>query len=101
MKKEKAQEPEQPFVWEEYLEAMRNDKKRAVQLIAFYFKARKLKFTSKAQAQIAIRRHIRAANEVAAFENARIRKALTECLNMEKKDGIKWTMETLVKMMTR
>ncbi len=98
MKETKAQEP---FVWEEYLAGMKSDPKRAIQLIAFYFKARKLKFTSKAQAQIAIRRHIRAANEVAAFENARIRQALTECLNMEKKDGIKWTMETLVKMMTR
>src|SRR3569623_3299192 len=84
----------EPFVFADYLSMMAQDPRREIILIAYYFRTKRLKFSSKAEVQVAIKRHLRAAKEVAAFEDKRIRAAFEECKKMERDDGIKFTMET-------
>lgn len=100
-KPDEEQKDEAPFVFADYLKLMMQDKQRAVKLIAYYFRTKRLKFSSKGEVQVAIRRHMRAAREVAEFEDQKIRAAFEEAKRMEQEEGIKFTMETIVKIMTK
>ncbi len=86
-----------PFIFEEYLETMENHPKRYIQLIAFYFKEKKIKFTSKAQIESAIKRHLRAAKAVEPFSDNQIIMASRGVA----KEYPDWTIETLLKKLTR
>lgn len=90
-----------PFVWSEYLKGMDDNPRIDIQLIGYYFQRRKLKFDSKAEAEIAIRRHLRAARDVSKFGKAKVFKAMDECDQLEKQKGIKWSLETTLKMLTK
>ena len=92
---------DKPFVWEKYLEDMMNDNNPAVRLIAVYFNINKLKFDSLKEVQIAIKRHIRSANQVKEFSKEKIIKAIQECKQQYEPKGIKWTFETLIKQLTK
>lgn len=93
--------PPTPFVFKEYLEEMKKDKQPSVRFIAHFFKVKKLTFNSKEQTQIAIKRHIRAANDVVKFGAEAVNKAIAECERMKSEDGIEWTIETVLKVLTK
>lgn len=90
-----------PFVWEEYLKNMDDSKRVDIQLISYFFQRRGLRFDTKAEVEVAIRRHLRAARDVAKFGKEKVFKAMDECDWLEKKKGIKWTIDTCLKMLTK
>jgi hypothetical protein len=94
----KEEKEEKPFNWEDYWQAMDNHKSRHVQVIAFYFKKKGIKFDSQPKAASAIRRHLRAAKELANFDDEEIVKAY-KVADKEYRD--KYTIETLYKILTR
>jgi hypothetical protein len=94
-------EASSPFIWKEYLKKMEDNSRIDINLIAYFFERRGLSFGSKAEAEVAIRRHLRAAKDASKFEKAKVFKAMDECDRMEKQKGIKWTLETVIKQMTK
>ncbi len=85
--------------FKEYLKGMEQNKQRPLQLIAKYFKKRGVAFETKKQAEVAIRRHLRAANQLKEFSNKQIKWAVDSV--EEKYPNIAWTLETLVKELTK
>ncbi|MBX4188119.1 MAG: hypothetical protein KW793_03215, partial [Candidatus Doudnabacteria bacterium] len=61
-----------PFNWKDYLKEMEDDKRRSINIIGHYFEEKGLKFSSRSEAAVAIKRHLRAANSVAAFSDDKI-----------------------------
>lgn len=92
---------ESPFIWNEYLEGMDNNKRLDLQLIGYFFRRRNLSFSSKNEAEVAIRRHLRAAKDVSVFGKAKVFKAMDECDYLEKQKGIRWTLDTCLKFLTK
>ena len=93
-----AAKPQGPFDWGQYLQAMDNHKSRHVQVVAFYFRKKGLKFDTLKKAQTAIRRHLRSAKEVANFDDHEIVEAY-KTADREYKE--RYTIETLLKILTR
>lgn len=86
------------YNFDNYLKSMEDNPSRHIQVIAFYFKKKKLRFKTLQEVQSAIRRHLRAAREVANFDDDAIvnayKKADREYPNL-------YTVETLLKVLTR
>ena len=93
------EKPVSPFVWETYLKGMEDHKRKDLQLIAYYFRQRNVAFDSKAEAEVAIRRHLRAATQVAKFSEEKVIKAIKVC-EVQHKD-IGWTLETVMKTLPK
>lgn len=89
-----------PFSFKEYLEKMQKDKQPSIRFIAFFFKKKKLTFDSEGEVRVAIKRHLRAANDVIKFGSAKVNAAVKECERMES-EGINWTIETVLKVLTK
>ncbi len=90
------------FNLEEYLKKMEENPRQEIQLIAYFFRRRGLIFTNLKQIQIAIRRHLRAAQDVIPFEKSRVLAKMDD-LDWEekKKNGVSWTLETVKKLLTK
>ena len=86
------------FDFPAYVEIMREDKQRHIQLIGNYFKRRKLSFDSKEKTAAAIKRHLRAAKSLEPFSKSEIRAAVHVC--DEKYYDIDWTLDTVLKVLT-
>ena len=97
----KATQAPAKIVWDEYLTKMDSDPREHVQLIAYYFRKRGLKFDTDLEVSEAISRHSRYAVKVTKFGKEKVFKAVDECEKMLKKDGIKYTIETIYKMLTK
>jgi hypothetical protein len=89
-----------PIVWSEYLKSMDDNPQEHIQLIAHYFRKRKVKFDTDFEVQEAISRHARASLKVIKFGNEKVFKAIDQCVLMENK-GIQWTLETVYKQLTK
>lgn len=90
-----------PFDWDNYHIGMSNDPKRGIRFIAYYFKVRELNFSTKLEAQTAIKQHLRAANQVINFSRDKIDQAIDRCQQMEVERGIRWTPMTVLKELTK
>lgn len=89
----------QPFVFQEYLKGMDEDKREAVQLIAHFFRERKISFDSLDQVQESIRRHIKPANKIAkAFPKNRVFDAFEKCKKQHA--DVDWSLDTVLKKLT-
>lgn len=86
------------YSFESYMNKMENDPRRSIQVIAFYFKKKGLRFDSLEKVQSAIKRHLRAAREVANFNDDEIVKAYRIA---DKEYPSMYTCETLHKILTR
>lgn len=86
------------FDFQKYLKAMEDHKSRHVQVIAFYWKKKRLTYKTLKEAQSAIRRHLRAAKEVANFQDDAIVKAYKVA---DREYPNLYTVETLHKILTR
>lgn len=91
---------EKPFNWEQYLKEMDENKSVHIQLLAHFFRVKKMKADTKEEAQAFIKRHTKAASQVAKFGKRKVLDAIEECRNMERQD-ISWTMETVLKVLTK
>lgn len=91
----------EPIVWEEYLKSMDDSKTGHIPLIAYFFKRKGLKFDTRGEVEVAIRRHSKPAVEVLKFEKQKVVKAMDRCDQMERRDGIRWTLETVLKELTK
>lgn len=85
------------FSFKEYLKKMHNDKKRHIQVIAFFLEEKGIKLDSEGQVKVAIKRHSRAAVQLAEFND----KQIVWACGKAKKDYPDFTIETLVKILTR
>jgi hypothetical protein len=85
------------FVWEDHLEKMLKDKNLHIQVIAFYLKTRGKTFETLAQVQTAIKRHAKAARELAVFPKPEIGKAIRKL----QYEFPKFTLETVLKELTK
>lgn len=92
------QSSQAPFDFEEYLGRMEEHTARHIQVIAFYFRKKKIRFRTLAESQSAIRRHLRSAREVANFDDESIVKAYKIA---EREYPQVYTVETLLKILTR
>lgn len=86
------------FNFETYLKGMEDNKSRHIQVIAFYWKKKRLVYKTLKEAQSAIRRHLRAAMEVANFDDEAIVKAYKVA---DREYPKMYTVETLHKILTR
>lgn len=99
LKEEEGEKTEPPFVWDTYLDSMFDNKNTAIQVIAFYFRERGKYFDSKKEVGVAIKRHLRAANQVAVFPEDKVRRAFKTV--KEKHNDIDWTLDTILKVLTK
>jgi len=87
----------QAFSLKEYIKEMEDDSRRDINIIALYFEEKKPDIQTKAQAHVAIRRHLRAAKNLIPFTDKQILDAIPKA----KRITAEWTIETLVKVLTK
>ncbi len=101
IKKEKPIEEEkieEPFVLIREIEKLEENERRELNIIALYFRQRKTHLENKAQLQTAIGRHLRTAKLLVPFTNDQLVKA---CTRAKSEYPDIWTLETLVKLLTK
>lgn len=84
------------FVWSKYLEAMHEHSQRHVSVIAYFFEKKGISFDSKEEAQVAIKRHLRDARDVAKFSDEKISEITTQLL----KEFPAFTIGTIMKRLS-
>ena len=89
--------PEESFEMTKEIEKLNANTRRDMNIIALYFEEKRPDLCTKEQYQIALRRHLRAAKLLSPFTNAQILKAV----NYAKQKYPEWTIETLVKLVTK
>jgi hypothetical protein len=89
------------FSWEAYLRAMDEHKAMHIQLLAFFFRVKKIRASNIKEARALVKRHLRAARMVIDFDKEKVLAAIDECMRMENRDRIKVTMETVFKVLTK
>ncbi len=87
-----------PFSWADYLQKMEDDRRRHIQVIAFFFKEKGIMFDSEEKVKTAIKRHLRSAVDLSPFSDEEINLAVAQAKNEYES---LWTIETLVKVLTR
>jgi DNA-binding transcriptional MocR family regulator len=95
--KDIAEETSAPFSLKDEIKKLEDSVRRDMNVIALYFEERKPDLQTKDQYQIALKRHLRAAKQLVPFTDNQI-------LNGVKKAKFQtpeWTLETVVKMLTK
>lgn len=87
-----------PFSFKEYLKELENHKARHVNVIGHFFEEKGLIYDTREKANTAVKRHLRPAVEVAKFSDSEIVKATNEAVKQYKD---LWTVETILKILTR
>jgi len=90
-----------PFNWNEYLKKMDANKSEHIQLLAHFFRVKGMKADTQAEAIAFIKRHTKAAAQVSKFSKSKVMDAIAECKKMKDKDNIEWTVETVLKVLTK
>lgn len=80
------------------IKKLEENKRRDLNIIAFYLERRKPDIQNKAQLQVVLRRHLKPARDLKPFTDEQILKA---CKLAEKEYPKFWTLETLVKILTK
>ena len=103
LKKEKEEEVVKPFLWLDYHKEMMVNQNRHIRIIGMYFGKIGKTFVSREAVGIAIKRHAKAASQVAKFTNEEINEAISRCMKMKDKNGeeIRWTLDTVLKELTK
>jgi hypothetical protein len=90
-------EPAHGFSLKEKIKEMEENKRRDINVIALYFEERKPDIQSEEQYQVALTRHLRAAGQLKHFSDEQILKGVEKA----KRQTPEWTIETVVKMLTK
>ncbi|MCK6462845.1 MAG: helix-turn-helix domain-containing protein [Candidatus Pacebacteria bacterium] len=80
-----------PWNFKTYLEGMDNNQRRDLQIIALYWKFKKFTFTNRKQAEVELRRSLRAAKELEPYEDDKIWQTMDWLV---KNADFKWTLES-------
>lgn len=80
-----------PWNFKTYLEGMDNHTRRDLQIIALYWKFKKFTFTNRKQAEVELRRSLRAAKELEPYEDDKIWQTMDWLV---KNADFKWTLES-------
>ncbi len=91
------EEPEPPFVWDDYLKVMASDKMKSRRILAFYFQRKKIKFSNHDQVKIAVNEHIVFASKLVAFEKPKIVWAMDKL----DREFPAWTLKTVIHELVR
>mgnify|MGYP007031186994 CR=1 FL=1 len=86
-----------PFSFKEEIQKMEDSLRRDLNVIALYFSHRKPDIKDKPQLSVAIKRHLRPAKDLAVFTDNQILKGF----ELASKQTPEWTLETVVKMLTK
>lgn len=86
------------FNLKDEIKKLEENKRRDLNVIAFYLERRKPDIRSKAQLQVVLRRHLRAARDLKPFTDEQI---LAACKMAEKEYPKLWTIETLIKILCK
>lgn len=89
--------PQEVFSLKREIEKMEENQRRDINIIAFYFQEVKPDIKNREQLNVAIRRHLRAARDLIPFTDSQ----LVVASNKAKKMNVEWTLETLVKILTK
>ena len=84
--------------FQEKLRQMSENKSQHMRLIAFFFKRKKISFDSSGELSAAIKRHLRASKDLEAFSK---RKIVDGMKLAEELYPDKWTLETVLKLLTK
>lgn len=82
----------------EAIKKLEDSPRRDLNIIALFFEHRKPDLRTNQQFRIAVKRHLRAASQLVSFADEQILKALREA---KREYGDKYTLETLVKLLTK
>jgi len=100
--KEKKEPPANKPAWDfnTTLNSWLTGKNKAYQLIGEFFKGKKLVFNTSEQMQVAAKRHLRAAMQLAVFTDEQIDEAMGK---IKQNSTLKneWTLETIIKYITK
>lgn len=83
--------------FKKYLEGMEESKRRDLPIIALYWKFKKFNFTNKKQAEVELRRSLKAAKNLEPFEDEKIWKTMEW---LSKNADFKWVLESVGKYIT-
>ncbi len=87
-----------PFSFENYLKELEDHKARHVNVIGHFFEEKGIFYDSREKANAAVKRHLKPAVQVSKFSDDEIVKATKEA---KKQYGEIWTVETILKILTR
>lgn len=85
------------FTLKEEIKKMEENQRRDLNIIALYFEEKKPDINTKEQLSVAIKRHLRAAKDLIPFTDSQILVAVKKARAMR----VEWTLETLVKILTK
>lgn len=85
---------DEEWTFKSFLNEMDNHKRRDLQIMALYWKVKKIKFTNKAQAYDEIKRLLRPVKVLKYYEDEKISKTMDY---LEKYADFKWSLETVRK----
>ena len=85
------------FSLKDEIKKLEDSTRRDLNIIALYLEKRNPDIRTKAQLSIAIKRHLRPAKDLSAFEDSQIIKGF----ELAKKSTADWVLETAVKMLTK
>lgn len=85
------------FSFKDEIKKMEDHKRRDINIIGFYFEIKKPDIKNREQLHIAIKRHLRAANDLIPFTDSQ----LVAASKKAEKLTSEWTLETLVKILTK
>ncbi len=86
------------FSLKDEIKKLEENERRELNIIGFFIERKKVDLRSKAQLQVAIKRHLRAAKLLVEFSDNQILRA---CEEADRWDARKWTIETLVKLLIK
>ncbi len=86
------------FSLKDEIKKLEDNKRRDLNIIAFYLERRKPDIRTKAQLQVVLRRHLRAARDLKPFNDDQI---LNACKTAEREYPKMYTLETLVKILAK
>lgn len=89
---------DEPFSLKGEVEKLYESKRRDLNIIGLYFEERKPDIKSIAQFNVALRRHVKAANQLKVFTDDQIIKAMEYA---KKEYGSIYTLETLIKILSK
>lgn len=100
VKKEK-KNPLEPMSLEVFISKCKASPARHIQIIADYAEQKKAEFTTRGQWDVFIKRNVRAAKDLSPYSDKQIGKAVSEILKAEGGYLSKWTLETILKYLTK
>lgn len=86
------------FSWEKKLKSLRESSRQDMNILGFFFERKGITFENQGEFQVALKRHLRAARDLVPFSDEKIKKAMEKA---EKNLPGEWTLETIIKLITK